>query len=544
MPSVAEFLIERLENIGIKHVFGVPGDYILHFIDNLSKSEKIKFVNTTDENHAGFAADAYARTCGVGCVCATYNVGALKLCNAVAGAYAEKSPMLVISGSPGIKERNDDFLLHHVVKSFDNQCKMFKHITSYSVILDDATTAGWHIDYALQLLKKHKQPVYIELPRDVADQPIKYDVYRQGTPIEAKSDIENFKEAFQEVCEWIKGAKNPVIMAGVQIARFGLGGQLVRFAERHNIPMVTTLLSKSTINEHNSLFAGIYCGSQTTHDSLRQLVDDSDCLLIFGEMLTDMMLGFQSPKFTKRQTVSCSTEGLKVRNHTYTEIDFVEFCEKLFKSDLGKKPFPEIPAKKMITKFEPVVGEKLTTARFFEKINSILTDQTAIVADIGECLFGAAELTVSHHNFISPAFYCSMGPAIPGALGLQLAKPNIRPIVLVGDGAFQMSVTELSTILQLKLNPIVFVLNNRGYTTERFLLDGVFNDIRNWDYHKVTEMIKGGHGAKVETEDQLEQVVTEALKATTLFVVNVSVEPKDISSGLRRLVENLSKRVK
>lgn len=543
MPSVAEFLIERLENVGVKHIFGVPGDYILHFINDLSRSEKIKFINTTDENHAGFAADAYARIHGVGCVCATYNVGALKLCNAVAGAYAEKSPMIVISGSPGIKERNEDFLLHHVVKSFDNQCKIFKHITSYSVILDDATTAGWQIDYALELLKRHKQPIYIELPRDIADQPIKYDVYRQGTPVERKSDGENFKEAFTEVCEWIKSASNPVIMAGVQIARFGMGGQLVRFAERHNIPMVTTLLSKSTINEHNPLFAGIYCGSQTTQDSLRQLVDDSDCLLIFGEMLTDMMLGFQSPKFTKRQTISCSTDGLKVRNHTYTEVEFVEFCEKLFKSDLGKKPFPAIPEKKPITKFVPGQNTRLTTARFFEKVNSILTDQMAVVADIGECLFGASELTVSHHNFISPAFYCSMGPAIPGALGVQLARPNIRPIVLVGDGAFQMSVTELSTILQLKLNPIVFVLNNRGYTTERFLLDGTFNDIRDWDYHKVTEMIQGGQGVKVDTEDQLEEAVTAALKSTTLFVVNVSVEPKDISPGLRRLVENLSKRV-
>jgi len=266
--------------------------------------------------------------------------------------------------------------------------------------------------------------------------------------------------------------------------------------------------------------------------------------LIFGEMLTDMMLGFQSPKFTKRQTVFCSTEELKIKNHTYTQVEFTDICEKLFKSDFGKKSDPQLPAKKNIEKFIPNSNTKLTTVRFFEKINSILTDQMAVVADIGECLFGAAELTVSHHNFISPAFYCSMGPAIPGALGVQLAKPNIRPIVLVGDGAFQMSVSELSTILQHKLNPIVFVLNNRGYTTERFLLDGPFNNIRNWNYDKVTEMINGGAGGKAETEEELETLVNTALKSTSLFVVNVAVEPTDISSGLRRLVENLSKRVK
>lgn len=544
MPTVSKFLIERLENCGVKHVFSVPGDYVLNFIDNLCKSDKIKLVNNTDENNAGFAADAYARMNGVGCVVATYNVGALKLCNSIAGAYAEKSPVIVISGSPGIKERNEDFLLHHVVKSFDNQFKIFKNITCHSVILDDATTAGWQIDHALEMLKEHKQPVYIELPRDIAEQPIKYDVYRQGTPVAIKSDEENLKDSMKEVFEWIKSAENPVIMAGVQIVRFGLGGQLVRFAERHNIPMVTTLLSKSTINEHNPLFAGVYCGNQTTQESLRNLVDESDCLLIFGEMLTDMMLGFQSPKFTKRQTISCSIEGLKIKNHSYTNVGFVDFCEKLFKSDLGVKFPTKLPVKIKIQKFEPIPDLKLTTSRFFEKINSILTDNMAVVADIGECLFGAAELTVSHHNFISPAFYCSMGPAIPGALGVQLAKPNIRPIVLVGDGAFQMSMSELSTILQHKLNPIVFVLNNKGYTTERFLLDGPFNDIRNWEYHKVTELLQGGVGVKVETEDQLEAAINAALHSTTLFVVNVSVDPSDISPGLKRLVENLSKKVK
>jgi indolepyruvate decarboxylase len=542
MPSVAEFLIERLENAGINHIFGVPGDYILQFIQQVSQTNKIKFVNTTDENHAGFAADAYARVHGIGCVCATYNVGALKLCNAVAGAYAEKSPVLVISGSPGLKERNEDFELHHVVKGFDNQLKIFKHITCYSVILDDATTAGWKIDQALEMLKKNKQPVYIELPRDIADQPIRYDVYRQGTPDEEISDEENIKEALTEITEWIKSSKNPVIMAGVQIARFGLGAALVRFAERHNIPMVTTLLSKSTINEHHALFAGVYCGSQTSEESLRKLVDDSDCLMIFGEMLTDMMLGFQSPKFKKRQMIFCSTEGLKVRNHSYADVRFLDVCNKLFKSDIGKKESPKLPEKR---KSEPFIPNdtNITTARFFEKINSILTDKMAIVADIGECLFGAAELTVSHNHFISPAFYCSMGPAIPGALGLQLAKPNLRPIVLVGDGAFQMSVTELSTILEHKLNPIVFILNNQGYTTERFILDGDFNNIRNWDYHKVTEMLHGGQGIKVETEEQLEVAVSTALKSTTLFVVNVCVGPKDVSPGLRRMVDYLSKRV-
>lgn len=544
MPNVADFLIERLENAGANHVFGVPGDYILQFIRRINESQKINFVNNTDEAHAGFAADAYARVNGIGCVCATYNVGALKLCNAIAGAYAEKSPVLVISGSPGIKERNEDFLLHHVVRSFENQQKMFKHITSYSVILDDPTKAGFYIDEAFEALQKHKQPVYIELPRDIAEMSLRYDVYRQGTPVSKKTDPDTLVDATEEVVNWIKNAKKPVIMAGVQIARFGLGSQLVRFAERHNIPMVTTLLSKSTINEHHPLFAGVYSGYQTSQNSLRQLVDESDCLLIFGELLTDMTLGFESPKFNKKQTIFCSTEGLKVRNHSYVDVNFLEFCANLFKMDFGKKENFVLPEKKPVDKFVPGEG-KITTQRFFGKVNSVIAENPnlSIVADIGECLFGASELTVEHHKFISPAFYCSMGFAIPGALGVMCAKPDTRPIVMVGDGAFQMSATELSTFLQKKLNPIVVVLNNKGYTTERFLLDGDFNNIRNWDYHKIGELLVGGNGMSVESEKDLELAFSEALKCKELYVINVRVDSKDVSDNLRRLVDNLVPKV-
>jgi indolepyruvate decarboxylase len=544
MPNVADFLIERIENAGAKHIFGVPGDYVLQFIRKINESKKTTFINTTDEAHAGFAADAYARVNGIGCVCATYNVGALKLCNAIAGAYAEKSPVLVISGSPGVKERNDDFLLHHVVRSFENQQKIFKNITSYSVILDDPTKAGFFIDEAFEALQKYKQPVYIELPRDVAEMPLRYDVYRQGTPANKPSDPEVLIDATNEVMNWIKNSKNPVIMAGVQIARFGLGDSLVRFAERHNIPMVTTLLSKSTINEHHPLFAGVYSGSQTTQDNLRKLVDDSDCLLIFGEMLTDMTLGFESPKFKKNQTIFCSIEGLKVRNHSYDKINFLEFCTNLFKLDFGKKENLVLPEKKQVGKFIPN-DTKITTERFFDKIDSVLAENSnlSVIADIGECLFGSSELTVQHHQFLSPAFYCSMGFAIPGALGFMYAKSDARPIVLVGDGAFQMSATELSTFLQNKLNPIVIVLNNRGYTTERFLLDGDFNNIRNWNYHKINELLGGGSSAIVETEKELESSFAEAIKCKELYLINVCVDSKDISKNLQRMVNNLAKRV-
>lgn len=541
MATVADFLIERLENIGVKHVFGIPGDYVLDFYAALWDSPKIKVVNVTDEDHAGFAADAYARVNGVGCACVTYNVGASKLINSVQCAYAERSPLIVISGSPGMKERDEGVLLHHMVGSFNSQKEMFSKITCASIVLDDPVRAGYEIDRAFREMQRCKQPIYIELPRDIAKKSISYDVYKLGTPKSLDSDPQNLDEAINEVVAWLKTAERPAILAGVELARYHLGEQLIKFAEKTKIPVATTLLSKSVINESHPLFAGIYSGS-ASQDLVKEIIEKSDCLLMFGVMLTDMNFSFRPVRFQKRQVVSASINGLKVKNHTFTDVQFKDFCEHLFKSEIQVKNPQELPPKSKSV-FEVDPKAKITTSRMFQKINSILTKQMAIVADIGDSLFGASDLTVHHRNhFISPAFYTSMGTAIPGALGVQMAKPDVRPIVIVGDGAFQMSMTELSTIVQHNLNPIVFVLNNHGYVTERCLKEGDFNNLREWAYHDVCKVF-GGQGMLVTTESELEEAVKKALDSKSLFVINVSVGNNDVSPALKRMTGALVEKI-
>jgi indolepyruvate decarboxylase len=538
---VSRFLTERLENAGVNHVFGLPGDYVLDFYKELWDNKNIKVINNTDENHSGFAADAYARVNGIGCVVVTYNVGASKVINAVQCAYAERSPLVVISGAPGMDERDEGILLHHMVGSFNSQKKMFDNITCASVVLDNPVTAGFQIDKAFEALKHYKRPIYIELPRDVAKKAISYDVYKQGTPVAPKSDPENLEEAIAEVKKWITKAKSPVILAGVELARYELGEDLIRFAKRNNIPVATTLLSKSVINESDPIFAGIYAGA-SSEPATRELVEDSDCLLMFGVMLTDLTLCFKPAKFTKRQTVSVSVDGLKVRNHTYTDVQFKDFCEALFKCEVPHE-MPNLPPVREVEDFQPQ-DAPITTSRLFQKINTILDEDMAVVADVGDSMFGAMDLITHNCNhFLCPAFYTSMGSAIPGALGVQTAKPNVRPIVIVGDGGFQMSCSELSTILDQKLNPIIFILNNGGYTTERFLLDGDFNNLRNWDYHRIGEVMGGVPGAVVETEQDLEDCVKTALDCKGPFVVNVRIDGSDVSTCLKRMTQALGKRL-
>lgn len=543
MASVSDFLIERLISSNVKHVFGIPGDYILDFYSQMWNNDLIDVINTTDEAHAGFAADAYARVHGIGAVCVTYNVGTLKIANAIACAYAERSPVIIISGSPGLNERQENTLLHHMVRSFECQKEIFEKITCAAVVLDDPAKAGYEIDKAFEALKHHKQPIYIEIPRDIAKKAIKYDVYNFGTPTAPKTDTHNLNEAIEETVAWVNKAEKPVILAGVEIARYNLGKQLIRFAERLNIPVVATLLSKSVVDETHHLFGGIYSG-EASPEHTQKLIEESDCLLMFGAMLTDFSLAFKPCNFEKRQVVSCNVQGLRVKSHNYSNVQFIDFCETLFKSEGVQHGVPITITQNNKFSFVPEKNKSITINRVREKIDSIMNQDFAIIADIGDSLFLAGDITVHHRNhFLSPAYYLSMGSAIPGALGVQTALPNVRPIVLVGDGAFQMTVSEISTIIEKGLNPIIFVLNNDGYSTERLLKDGGFNDIRRWNYHQITSLFNGGKGYEVRNEEELDHVVNEALGNKEVSVINLILERFDNSEGMRRMTKALAKKV-
>jgi len=541
MPTTAEFLIDRLVNNGVKHMFTLPGDYSLPFVKRLAKSP-IELVGTTSEVTAGFAADAYARIKGISAVCVTYCVGGFNLINAVGGAFAEKSPVVVISGSPGIKERQEDVLLHHMVGQFECQHKVFSNITCANTVLRDPDRACFEIDRVLSACQHYKQPVYIELPRDMVDKPIRYDPYTVGTPRDEVSDRENLEEALLEVTKWINESSQPVIWAGVEIARYGLGDKLMKFVEQTGIPVATDILGKSVVNECHPLCLGVYSES-TSRDAVKDYIARSDCLIMLGVMMTDMSLGFLPLRCQRRNIVSASSQSLQIRNHSFNRVKFVDFFEGLCKAKLIKREIVSVPHP-TIAPWSAASGKKLTAVRLFEKINSILTEDMAVVADIGDSLFGALDMVIRKQNqFICPAFYTSMGFAVPGALGVQIANSRLRPIVLVGDGAFQMTGVEFSTMVRRGLNPIVFVVNNGGYATERILMEGSFNDLQSWNFENVPALVGGGFGVKVMTEDQLDEAIVKALGSRQASIINCVLDKTDYTPALQRMFSRLAKQI-
>jgi indolepyruvate decarboxylase len=540
--SVGEYLIDRLRAHGVEHVFGIPGDYVLGLY-KLLEGSPIRLVGMTREDNAGFAADAYARVHGLGCVCVTYCVGGLSASNSIAGAYAEKSPVIVLSGSPGISERARNPLLHHKVKGFDTQFEVFKHLTVASAVLDRPEIAFSEIDRVLEAAVRYKRPVYLELPRDRLHA-------RHAAPHRTPeglppSDPEALREALDEASALLTAARRPVILADVEIHRFQLQPQLLALAESTGMPIATTILGKSVISEAHPLFAGVYEGAMGTPE-VTELVESADCLLMLGCFLTDINLGIFTAKLDPSRYIDATSEDLRIRHHHYQDVRLDDFLNGLIDRKL------KLRRVKIPKRSSPFAGSEkadpaspVRSASLFGRLNRMLAEnpEMTVVADIGDSLFGAADLEMHRHTeFLSPAYYTSMGFGVPAAVGASMANPSARVLVIVGDGAFQMTGMELSTIARAGLNPIVVVLNNHGYTTERFLLEGSFNDIHDWAYHRVPDVLGTGLGLEVQTVGELDEALTRALANKGSFsLLNVHLDPYDRSPALERLTSRLSK---
>ncbi len=542
--SIGQYLIRRLQDYGISDMFGIPGDYVLSFYSLLEQSP-IRVYGCTREDCAGFAADAYARIHGMGALCVTYCVGGLSVCNSIAGAFAEKSPVVLVTGSPGLSERVNNPLLHHKVRDFRTQMEVFEKLCIAGAELSDPVSAFREIDRVLDACARYKRPVYIELPRDMVQvEPTSNYTY---VPASTQGDPQATQEAVKEAAGLLARCEKPLILAGVEIHRFGLQDKLLGFAESTQIPIASTLLGKSVIRETHPLCVGIYEGALGQQE-VTAYVEESDCLLLLGTFMTDLNLGIYTANLDPQKCVYATSEQLRIHHHHYHNVKLDDFIEQLSACSPAVVR-REIPAwaDRQIRPFEPRPTEALTTVRMTECLNAYLDEDTIVIADIGDSLFAATELiTRDRTEFISPAYYTSMGFSVPAALGAHVARPAQRVLVICGDGAFQMTGMELSSIVRNAFAPIVIVLDNHGYGTERFLHAGNwhYNEIHPWNYSKLPEVLGGGTGYEVRTEGEFEQALQTAWEdRQAMSLIHVRLKENDASPTLLRLGERLGAQV-
>ena len=542
--SIGEYLIERLIDCGVRDLFGVPGDYVLAFYGMLDQSP-IRVIGCTREDCAGFAADAYARMHGIGAVCVTYCVGGLSLANSIAGAYAEKSPVVVISGSPGLRERIKNPLLHHKVKDFRTQFDVFRRLCVAATDLTEPASAFREIDRVLEAVVRYRRPGYIELPRDVV--PLVPDTPHAPKPTTAASDPEALAEAVAEAARRIRASQAPVIVADVEIHRFGLQKHLLALVEGAGIPFVTTILGKSVLSERHPLFAGVYEGA-LGREEVTRFVEQSDLVLLLGAFLTDLNLGLFTAHLDPGRCIYATSETLRISHHHYQDVLLSDFLAGLASAGLKVPPRP-LPSRPEAADAPFVLrpDAPIRIERVIARLNHWLNERMVVIAEAGDAMFASTDLVIHQQTeYVAPAYYTSMGFGVPAALGCMIARPDLRAVVLVGDGAFQMTGMELSTIVRHGLAPIIIVLDNQGYGTERLLHPGnwSFNDIHPWAYHKLPEVLGAGTGYEVRTEGEFDRALASAwADQQAMSLIHVRLDLNDFSSALQRLASRLRAKV-
>jgi TPP-dependent 2-oxoacid decarboxylase len=545
--TVADYLLIRLKEIGVDHLFGVPGDFVLGFFNQVLKSN-LKYVGTCNELNAAYAADGYARIKGVGAFSTTYAVGELSAINGVAGSFAERVPVVVITGSPATINFCTRPLLHHTLGDYQIPLKMYEKITAASTQLVSGETAPAEIDRVLSACLFHQQPVYISFPSDVVMMSCK----RPGgylLPIRIHpSDQDALKEAIREALDMLDTARKPVVIGDVELLRFKLHKEFAGLLDKTGFPYVTMMLGKTVLSEHHPQFVGLFEGDRS-RDCVRQLVESADCILLLGALMTDFNTGGFTTNLDDAKTISATIRSVKIRHHYYPNVNLHDFMLGLTEQ-LSRRNSTTLEIQSAVggcvhrntEPYRPDAPQPLTIKRFFDRMSHFIEDNAIVVAETGLSLFSAAEMLMPEGaTFIGQTFYGSIGYTVGATLGAGMAAPDRRVVLFIGDGAFQVTCQDLSTMIRQRIKPIIFLINNDGYTIERVIVDHSYNDIQPWRYHKLLEVFGGGISFDVRTEGELEAALDQAATAEELVFIEIHTGRLDCPEALLSAGRSMAK---
>ncbi len=534
--QLAHALLQALKDYGAGEIFGIPGDFALPFFRQIERINTLPLYTLSHEPAVGFAADAagrYRSTIGVACI--TYGAGALNMINPVATAYAEKSPLVVISGAPGAAERTMGLGLHHQVKHFNSQMLIMREVTCAQCVLDDPATAPGEIARVLTAARHLSRPVYIELPRDMVETSVSAvpAFEKQGKNIAAA------REAARQTLRMLETKKQPAMLLGVEVRRYGLETKVAKLAKTLGIPVLTTFMGRGILAETGAPTAGTYlglAGDATT----RRLVERADGLLMLGVILCDTNFGVSKRQVDMRTSVHAFDAAVHFEHHSYHDVTLEAFVDALLTGarKLGNaKPVTASYPRGLKSTDRQILPQDVATA-----VNDFFANHGVmpIASDMGDCLFTAMD--IEHTALVAPGYYATMGTGVPFGLGLQAASGR-RPLVLVGDGAFQMTGWELGNCNRLGLNPIVLLFNNTAWgMLKAFQKDTGYNDLDDWHFAELAETL-GGKGVRVSTPGQLARALESAHAETTCFQLIEIMLPRDVfSKTLSRFTGAIAKK--
>lgn len=562
--TVADYLLTRLKQLNVTEVFQIPGDYVKHFTQALENFDGVTAVGCINELDAGYAADAYGRTRGLAAVSLQYGVSTFIALNAIGGAYVERSPVVVISATPGADARQItkmyDVLYHHSTGNLAADQEVYKQVTVASETLSTSAGAAEKIDNLLIAAITHKRPVFIECYKEVWGEPCLPPPKKALEPLKRTSDPLALANAVDQAWSQISAAKNPLIFAGVEVLRHGLSGLLQDLIDASGFLYTTTSLGKTVLDEGGDKFIGTYSDAASIK-SVLDIVEQSDCILTLGTIMTDDYLWFIENKY--EYMVLATTEQIRAGYFIYKDVTMEDFMDALltkFKKvntyplNVTAPPQPKYP-EPWLSNSDPywdASPQTITYNRFFQhsmqflQTNKLL-DQVVMTFGISSAMYVATNAYgLAQNSFLSSAAWQIIGYETGAASGAQLGSGK-RAWTVAGDGGFMMVCQSLSTLARNNINAVIFVMSNAVYAIEQVYVDitsfqpgpehkfDTFDILPKWDYLALAQAF-GAAGFRVTTVDELNAALPQIWALTNQpALVEVVIPEKDLPRQMYRL---------
>jgi indolepyruvate decarboxylase len=519
--SIGDFLLRRLEEAGIRHVFGVPGDYNLELMQQLEDRGAPAWIGNCNELNASYATDGYARINGIGALIVTHGVGSLSAMNGIAGAYSEHVPVICICGSLPLRAIQRGDLMHHTLADREkgNFYRMFTEVTAAQARLTPEN-AVVEIDRLLLTAWRLKRPVYLELPSDISYLDI--EVPERPLTLEMlPSEPANLKACTGTILERLQTARSPAFLLDLDAIRFGVSRQIMELAERCQMQVATLNCAKGAVPETSKYFVGTYAGSGSSA-ATREAVEGSDCLLTVGYRRVESTTGFFTDKLPA-SAIHLNSSYVDTADRSFEGVYIAELLQAIVDSS-SRAVAKTLPARPSTSPSFAPSDDPLTQDAFWKAMQRFLRSGDVVVVEDGTSSAGFGRLTLPDDCMcLSGAFvWCSIGYATGALLGAILASPERRHILLTGEGSLQLTVQEISTVMRHDLKPFIFVNQNRGYTVERAVLgkDAKYNDVADWKYSELPNVFSREKKADtyvVTTSNELQRVL-DAPHSSMVFV--------------------------
>lgn len=539
--KVADYLIQELNKLGIDDFFGLPGDYNFNILYAIDDNKNTNWVGCTNELNAGYAADGYARVKGYGAIVTTFGVGELSAVNAIAGSFAENIPVIHIVGAPATKFIKSNALIHHNFLNPDYYAfeRVFSNVCEATAFLDE-NNAKEEIDRILSVFINTKKPVYVSIPMDICLLEIENNPQLEIL----ESNEETLNEAVEHAARLVNNSKYPLILGDVLVKRYKARNEFDKLMEKTKYPVSNLLMGKGIVEAENKMYLGTFLSEYENINAYNGL-HESDCVISVGVVNSDLNtyrsgLPFKPADFVEIQGTYTIIEHKKYENVLMKDV-LSKLTEKLETRNI------EIPEK--TPSFPPTVdadNAKLSANYIFPRIQDFLKPNDIVFVETGIIPHGFAPTRLPKNTDVNTqTLWGSIGWATPSAMGGQFAAKDRRTILITGEGSHQLTVTELSTMMRNNLKPIIFVLNNSGYTIERVLSndpDDFFNEISKWDYSKLPEVFEGNVWiSQARTNIELDKAlkIAEIEQRSKLCYIELFTDKLDLPNLTAKIVESV-----